>query len=130
MERTTHFECLVDWVNFATVRRHLATAKSPLTTVLFVASTDLLNDVARLLDASEERSSLSRQHHLTWLLETGRIVVGADKQAEQDGIGLDMETIPDDAHCHAVFLHPAFLVHVPGLKLTRCRQRRNPSPCP
>jgi len=130
MEKTTHFESLVARVNFGTVRRHLATAKSPLTTVLFVASTDLLNDVARLLDASEERSPLSRQHHLTWLLETGRIVVGADKQAEQDGIGLDMETIPDDTHCHAVFLHPAFLVHVPGLELSRCRQRRNPCPCP
>lgn len=130
MERTPQFECLVDRVNFGTVRRHLATAKSPLTTVLFVTSRDLLNDVARLLDASEERSPLSRQHHLTWLLETGRIVVGADKQAEQDGIGLDMETIPDATHCHAVFLHPAFLVHVPGLELSRCRQRRNPCPCP
>jgi len=130
MERTTHFECLVDWVDFRTVRHHLATAKSPLTTVLFVATTDLLKDVARLLDASEERSPLSRQHHLTWLLETGRIAVGADKQAEQDGIGLDMETISDDTHCHAVFLHPAFLVHVPGLKVSRCRQRRNPCPCP
>jgi len=130
MEKTTHFESLVDRVNFGTVRRHLATAKSPLTTVLFVASTDLLKDVARLLDASEERSPLSRQHHMTWLLETGRIVVGADKQAEQDGIGLDMETIPDDTHCHAVFLHPAFLVHVPGLELSRCRQRRNPCSCP
>ena len=129
MERT-HFESLVDWVDFGTVRRHLATAKSPLTTVLFVASTDLLNDVARLLDASEERSPLSRQHHLTWLVETGRIAVGADQQAERDGIGLDMETIPDDTQCHAVFLHPAFLVHVPGLILSRCRQRRNPCPCP
>ena len=130
MKRTTHFESLVDRVDFGTVRRHLTTAKSPLTTVLFVASTDLLKDVARLLDASEERSSPSRQHHLTWLLETGRIAVGADKQAERDGVGLDMETIPDDTLCHAVFLHPAFLVHVPGLELSRCRQRRNPYPCP
>ena len=130
MERTMNFEYLVDRVDFGTVRGHLRTAKSPLTTVLFVASRDLLAEVARILDASNERTPESRQRHLSWLLEAGQIAVGADNHAEQEGIGLDMEAIADDTPCHAVFLHPAFLVHVPGLELRRWRQRRNPCSCP
>ena len=127
METTTNFERLVDSTDFGAVRRYLRTAKSPVASVLFAASKELLAEVATILDAGNERSPGSRQRQLSWLLEAGQISVGADQRAEQNGVGVDMEAIPDDTRCHVIYFPSVYLVHVPGLALDRwSRRHRHP----
>ena len=115
-----NYAALVDGTNFGTVRRYLARAKSPITNVLFVASRDLLAQVADLLDGSGGQSPSLRRVHLEILLQSGRLCPGADR----DGVGVDMSAIPDDWLCHAIYLPPVYLVHIPGLNLKLPRAER------
>jgi len=114
---TMDYGALVDGTDFGTIRRYLARAKSPVRGVWFVASEDLLRQVAALLDADNDRSSVLRQVQLGLLLQDGQIKPGADIEAERTGVGVDLEAIPEGDFCRAIYLPPLYLVHVPGLNL-------------
>lgn len=123
METTVNYAALVDGTDFGTIRRYLARAKSPVRGVWFVASEELLSRVAALLDADSNRSSVMRQWQLEDLLQSGQLRLGADVEAERNGAGVDLEAIPENDYCRAIYLPPLYLVHLPGLNL-KLRQGR------
>ena len=118
-----NLEAFVEWTDFGTVRRHLRIAKSPVTSVLFAGSRNLLGEVATILDWSNERSEALRLRQLNGLLEAGQIAVGEIGHLESCGLGVDMDHLPEDTLCHVIYHSPFYLVHVPGLKLDGWRRR-------
>src|ERR1035438_8035344 len=73
METRMNYEALADATDFGSIRRHLVRAKSPLRGVWFVASEELLSQVAALLDADSDRSPTLRQSQLEVLLQGGQL---------------------------------------------------------
>ena len=124
METRMDYAALVDGTDFGTVRRYLGRAKSPIRGVWFVASEELLSQVAALLDADSDRSPTLRQVQLEDLLRNGQIRPGADGEAERNGAGVDLEAIREDDFCRVLFLPPVYLVHLPGLNLKLRRETR------
>ena len=124
METKMNYETLIDATEFGTIRRHLVRAKSPLRGVWFVASEELLSRVAALLNADSGRSPTLRQLQLEILLQSGQLRPGADLEAERNGVGVDVEAIPEGDFCRALFLPPIYLVHIPGLNLKLRKRRR------
>jgi len=117
METKMNHEALVNATDFGAIRRHLARAKSPLRGVWFVASEELLFRVAALLDDDGEPSSTLWRLQLEVLLQSGQLRPGGYLGSERDGAGVDLEAVPEDDFCHALYLPPVYLVHVPGLNL-------------
>jgi hypothetical protein len=124
METRMNYEALADATDFGAIRRHLVRAKSPLRGVWFVASEVLLFQVAALLDADSDRSSALRQLQLEILIQSGQLRPGADLEAERNGVGVDVEAIPEGDFCRAIYLPPVYLVYVPGLNLKLRKRRR------
>ena len=124
METKTHYTALVDTTEFGTIRRYLVRAKSPVPGVWFVASEELLSQVAGLLDFDDDRSPAMRQLQLEVLLQNGQLRPGADVKAEREGVGVDLEAIRENDFCQAIYLPPLYLVHVPGLNLKLRKGRR------
>ncbi len=124
MEMRMNYAALVDGTDFGTIRRYLARASSPIRGILFVASEELLSQVASLLDAESDRSPTLRQLQLEVLLQSGQLRPGADLEAERNGVGVDLEAIHEDDFCRVIYLPPVYLVHVPGLNLELRKRRR------
>ena len=116
MEPGVNFVRWIDPTDFGTVRRYLLAAKSPITGVLFVASRELLAQVAALLDGANEQSHATRRGQLQWWFQNGQLRPGADAEAERNGVGVDLERLPNDTLCEVIYLPPMYLVHVPGLR--------------
>ena len=124
METSMNYEAHVDGTDFGTIRRYLARGNSPIRGILFVASEELLPQVASLLDADSDRSPTLRQMQLEDLLRNGQIRPGADGEAERNGAGVDLEAIREDDFCRVLYLPPVYLVHLPGLNLKLRRGTR------
>jgi len=124
METRINYEALVDGTDFGTIRRYLARGNSPVRGILFVASEELLSQVASLLDADSDRSATLRQSQLEVLIQSGQLKLGADLEAERNGVGVDLEAIPENDFCRALYLPPVYLVHLPGLSLKLRKRRR------
>lgn len=116
-----HYEVLVDPTCFRTVRDHLASSRSPITEVLFVATDDLLPKVATLLDAESELSPAFRRRQWQSLLRSGQVMPNLTAQ----GYGVDLDALPDDALCWVIFFPPIYLVHAPGLDLRASSQLKS-----
>ena len=123
METRMNYEALVDGTDFGTIRRYLAWGRSPIRGILFVASEELLSQVASLLDAHSDRSPSLRQLQLEVVLQSGQLRPGADSEAERNDVGVDLEAISENDFCRALYLPPVYLVHLPGLNL-KLRKRR------
>lgn len=104
-----HYETLIDGTSFGLVRQYLHNARSDIADVLFVASEDLLPEIARLLDAENESSAEFRRFRWDAFLRNGQII----PNAQTHGFGLDVEAVPEDAFCRVLYLPPLYLVHLP-----------------
>ena len=124
METRMNYAALVDATDFGTIRRYLVRAKSPIRGVWFVASEELLSQVAALLDADSDRSPVLRQLQFEVLLQSGQLRPGADVEAQRNGLGVDLEAIPEGDFCRVIYLPPVYLVYVPGLNLKLHKQTR------
>ena len=124
METSMNYEAQVDGTDFGTIRRYLARGNSPIRGILFVASEELLPQVASLLDADSDRSPSLRQLQLEILIQNGQLRPGADLEAERNAVGVDLEAIPENDFCRALYLPSIYLVHVPGLNLKLRKRRR------
>ena len=114
-----NYSSLIDLTNFGTIRRYLGRAKSPISGVLFVASEDVLVEVAALLDGARVERTKPAQQRLNLFLEAGLVRPGMDERAEGGGLGVNMDRIPDDQSCRAIYLPPVYLVYAPGVELLR-----------
>jgi hypothetical protein len=119
----TNYAALVDLTNFGAVRRHLGRLRSPIGGVLFVASEDVLLEMAALLDGAKVERTKTAQQRLNLFLEAGLVRPGTDERpgAEGGGLGVNMDRIPDDEECRAIYMPPVYLVHAPRVELIRRR---------
>ena len=109
------YASLIDGTSFETVRRYLNNPQSEINDVLFVATEDLLCEVAELLDAENPRPRPLQRLHWDLLLCCGKVLPSVDVH----GFGVDLEAIPDDAFCRVLYLPPVYLVHLPDSVLPR-----------
>ena len=119
----TNYGALIDLTTFGAVRRHLGKAKSPISGVLFVATEDVLIEIAALLDGARVERTKTAQQRLNLFLESGFVRPGTDERAESGGLGVNMDRIPDEQSCRAIYMPPVYLVHAPGVELVRRRPR-------
>ncbi len=130
MEEAMDYAALVDLTNFGTVRRYLRHAKSPISGVLFVASEELLPQVAAVLAETDDRSLALRQRRWRWWAASGQIRPGAEGTTDASGAAVDMDGINTERRCHVIYLPPLYLVYMPGLDLARPSKRSRPTFCP
>ena len=116
------YESLVVPVRFGWVRRTLRCAKSPACGALFVATRQLLLEVAALLDGPDVRTLGFRQRRLLALFESGQVQRGLI--SVQTGGGVDMEAIAEGESCHVISMCSLHLVHAPGLEAQWWSQRQ------
>ncbi len=111
------YEALIDPTRFRTVRNHMASPRSPITEVLFVAERDLMPKVAALLDVESGLSPAYRRQQWHTLIRNGRVVPEATTRT----FGVDTAALADDAICRVLFFPPVYVVHMPGLDLQTSR---------
>jgi hypothetical protein len=119
MENIVNYELLIGIADFGTVQTYVSRSKSPVTGVLFVASRELLADVAMIFDASVAHNPEIRERQLRWLFAAGHIVHGGDEGAERSGLAINMDSVPSETVAHVIFVPPYYLVHLPGVSLER-----------
>ena len=106
-----HFESLIDPTTFATVRRYLLAAHSPIIAVLFVKHRRLLPHVAALLTGDGGRSLETRWRQLENWFAVAELRVGGYFQGAHVA---NLDAIPDATACEVLFLPPVYLVCLRG----------------
>lgn len=109
------YASLIDSTEFRTVRRYLNAAPSPIRGALFVASRDLLAQVAEQL---EQPTQTSRPNSLLerWFSEgILRPAWQGEDSPETTTNRISLNRVHDQDSCDVLYLPPLYLVYVPGL---------------
>ncbi|MCI0534449.1 MAG: hypothetical protein L0Z50_04410 [Verrucomicrobiales bacterium] len=102
------YSSFIDVTTFGIVRSYLGSARSPITTVLFVARRELLAQVAVALDPADEHQAELGQRQIRRWLQSGELRLGGFDDEESDTV--DMSAVDDEARCAVIFLPPHYLV--------------------
>lgn len=109
------YASLIDSTEFRTVRRYLNAAPSPIRGALFVASRDLLAQVAEQLEQPTHKSS---PHSLLerWFSDgMVRPAWQGEDPSETTTNRISLDRVHDEDSCDVIYLPPLYLVYVPGL---------------
>jgi hypothetical protein len=110
-----HFESLIDLTTFASVRRYLLAAHSPITAVLFVKHRRLLPHVAALLTGDDGQGLETRWRQLEHWFAVAELRAGGYSHGAHVA---DLDAIPDTTACEVLFLPPVYLVCLRGRKVS------------
>jgi hypothetical protein len=105
------FESLIDLTTFATVRRYLLAAHSPITAVLFVKHRRLLPRVAALLAGDDGQGLETRRRQLERWFASAELRLGGHTD---NAFLANLDAISDAAGCEVLFLPPVYLVCLRG----------------
>ena len=106
-----HSESLIDLTTFASVRRYLLAAHSPITTVLFVKHRRLLPRVAALLTGEDGQGLEESRRQLERWFGSAELRLGGHTD---NAFLANLDPIPDAANCEVLFLPPVYLVCLRG----------------